>query len=386
MILNPLHNQVGGHEGVLSMGEDNEIIVKPSLPQELAFYEESVLHPELATWMPAFYGSLTLTRDPAVIAAMTAAEASTTITSTATNTTTTTTTTTSSTVTTGAAIKAFNGYPVGDLLPLNTFEVDANKDPEVPAPLEKGEFDSDCICLENVSHGFFKACVLDLKLGTQLFDDEATDEKKARLGAVSDNTTSGKLGLRLTGFHVYDGNKGEFIKYSKQYGKSLTEATVLDGFRAFFAATLGPLRMRLVIERFVSDLTDFLATIQEEELRMRSSSLLMMYEGDVEAFDRGVLEEQGNIAKVVERAQAHLERQKEKGDDDEEDEDEEDDDDDEDDEDDEVKQKVTDMRLIDFAHSIWTPGLGPDEGVVLGVKSALSLFEQLLANDYPEDE
>ncbi|KAG0088923.1 hypothetical protein BGZ92_005546 [Podila epicladia] len=321
MKLNPLHNQVGGHDGVLSMGEDNEIIVKPSLPQELAFYEESVLHPELAAWMPAYYGSLTLTRDPAAIAAMTSTNDDGTV---------------NSEGAVAAAIKAFNGYP---------------------------------------------ACVLDLKLGTQLFDDNASEEKKARLGAVSNNTTSGKLGIRLTGFHVYDGEKEEFVKYSKQHGKSLTEATILNGFRSFFAANLGPQRMRLVVERFVNDLTDFLATIQEEELRMRSSSLLMMYEGDVEAFDKGVLEEQGNIAKVVERAQAHLERQ-----DDDAEEDEDEDEDDEDFEDEEVKQKVTDMRLIDFAHSTWTPGMGPDEGVVLGVKSALSLFEQLLVNDYPEVE
>ncbi|KAG0355220.1 hypothetical protein BG005_005856 [Podila minutissima] len=367
MKLNPLHNQVGGHDGVLSMGEDNEIIVKPSLPQELAFYEESVLHPELAAWMPAYYGSLTLTRDPAAIAAMTATNEDGAV---------------NSEGAVAAAIQAFNGYPVGDFLPLNTFDqANPDKDPEVPLPVEKGEFDDECICLENVSHGFTKACVLDLKLGTQLFDDSASEEKKARLGAVSDNTTSGKLGIRLTGFHVYDGEKEEFVKYSKQHGKSLTEATILEGFRSFFAAKLGPQRMRLVVERFVNDLTDFLATIQEEELRMRSSSLLMMYEGDVEAFDKGVLEEQGNIAKVVERAQAHLERQ---DDDDEEDEDE--DEDDEDFEDEEVKQKVTDMRLIDFAHSTWTPGMGPDEGVVLGVKSTLSLFEQLLVTDYPEDE
>ncbi|KAF9401729.1 hypothetical protein BGZ94_005122, partial [Podila epigama] len=190
---------------------------------------------------------------------------------------------------------------------------------------------------------------------------------------------------------------GEYVKFSKQYGKSLTEATVLDGFRAFFAAKLGPERMRVVIERFVNDLTDFLATIQEEELRMRSSSLLMMYEGDVEAFDKGMLEEESNIAKVVERAQAHLDRQEVEGDDEdakedgdameenENDQDEDEVEEDEDDDDAEVVQKVTDMRLIDFAHSTWTPGMGPDEGVVLGVQSALSLFEQLLANDYPDN-
>lgn len=169
------------------MGEDNEIIVKPSLPQELAFYEESVLHPELASWMPAYYGSLTLTRDPAAIAAMTATEDG---------------KDNNNEGAVAAAIKAFNGYPVGDLLPLNTFDQAPDKDPEVPQPVEKGEFDDECICLENVSQGFTKACVLDLKLGTQLFDDSASEEKKARLGAVSDNTTSGKLGIRLTGFHV----------------------------------------------------------------------------------------------------------------------------------------------------------------------------------------
>ncbi|KAG0055903.1 hypothetical protein BGZ83_007026 [Gryganskiella cystojenkinii] len=406
MILNPLQNQVGGHDGVLSMGEENEIIVKPSLPQEHQFYEEAALHPELAAWMPVYYGSLTLARPTAA------------------------TTTDGAEGSSPAAptIKALNGFALTDLLSFEqsasiTSASDLLQQVHAQTMVDEGderqqdagekvkvEGEDECLCLENLSHGFKKPCVLDLKLGTQLYDDDAPEEKKVRLGAVAANTTSGTLGFRLTGFEYYDSDKQDFIKFLKQYGKSLTTETVLDGFRAFFAAQLGPKRMRLVLERFVSDLTDFLSTIEDLEVRMRSSSLLMLYEGDAEAFDEGLVMEQEKIAAVVERVKAHharavaaeeaeeaeddMESQDADADENDEDEEEEEeeeeddedldyDDDEDDEEDDEVSQKVTDLRLIDFAHSTWTPGMGPDEGVVLGVRSTLALFERLLAEDYP---
>ncbi|KAF9908559.1 hypothetical protein EC991_009704 [Linnemannia zychae] len=368
MILNPLSNQVGGHDGVLSMGDDNEIIVKPVLPQELKFYEESVLHAELASWMPTYYGTLTLTRNQQAAEGQ---EGEATITS------------------NPPTIKALNGYALSDMMAASTLEQKDAAEAVAAAAvaIDDGARDDECICLENVSLGFKKPCVLDLKMGTQLYDDDASEEKKARLAAVAANTTSLPLGFRMTGFEVYDSEKDDFTKYSKHFGKGLTEETVLDGFRKYFAAKLGPERMRLVIERFVNDLTDFLATIETQELRMRSSSLLMIYEGDVEAFDAGMELEQEKIAAVVARAQAHLEKAGQEGEDseDEEDEDEDYDDEDYDEDDGEVAQKVTDMRLIDFAHSIWTPGQGPDEGVVKGVKSALALFEKLLEDDYPTE-
>ncbi|KAF9090545.1 hypothetical protein BGX29_011417 [Mortierella sp. GBA35] len=384
MILNPLSNQVGGHDGVLSMGDDNEIIVKPALPQELSFYEESVLHAELAAWMPIYYGTLTLTRNqqqqPGQAVNGDQALAN-------------------------PTIKALNGYALTDMMAassleqqqkdnITTIEATTTVAAAAVAELVMDGKDDECICLENVSSGFKKPCVLDLKMGTQLYDDHASEAKKARLGAVAANTTSFPLGFRMTGFEVYDSEKSDFVKYSKHYGKGLTVDTVLDGFRAYFAAKLGPERMRLVIERFVNDLTDFLATIETQELRMRSSSLLMIYEGDAEAFDTGLAIEQEKIAAVVARAQAHMEKaagREQNGDGDEDEDESEYDEDDEDYEDDDeedgdVTQKVTDMRLIDFAHSTWTPGQGPDEGVVKGVKSVLALFEKLLQEDYPTQE
>ena len=48
-----------------------------------------------------------------------------------------------------------------------------------------------------------------------------------------------------------------------------------------------------------------------------------------------------------------------------------------DDESDEPDPKVHDVRLIDFAHAQWTPGQGPDENVLIGVRSVLKILNEL---------
>lgn len=56
--------------------------------------------------------------------------------------------------------------------------------------------------LENLSHRFVKPNILDIKLGTVLYDDEATPEKRARMEKTARDTTSFETGVRLTGFQV----------------------------------------------------------------------------------------------------------------------------------------------------------------------------------------
>jgi hypothetical protein len=58
------------------------------------------------------------------------------------------------------------------------------------------------LVLENLSHPFLKPNILDIKLGTVLYDEEATEEKKERMKTSARNTTSGETGIRLTGFQV----------------------------------------------------------------------------------------------------------------------------------------------------------------------------------------
>lgn len=58
------------------------------------------------------------------------------------------------------------------------------------------------LVLENLTHRFQRPNVLDIKLGTQLYDEDASDEKKERMQRASEASTSATTGIRLTGFQV----------------------------------------------------------------------------------------------------------------------------------------------------------------------------------------
>jgi 1D-myo-inositol-tetrakisphosphate 5-kinase/inositol-polyphosphate multikinase len=56
--------------------------------------------------------------------------------------------------------------------------------------------------LENLSHKFSKPNILDIKLGTVLYDDAANEDKVQRMLKTARETTSLETGVRLTGFQV----------------------------------------------------------------------------------------------------------------------------------------------------------------------------------------
>ena len=58
------------------------------------------------------------------------------------------------------------------------------------------------IVLENLSHSFKKPNISDIKLGTVLYDNDASPEKRARMEKTARETTSLETGVRLTGFQV----------------------------------------------------------------------------------------------------------------------------------------------------------------------------------------
>lgn len=75
----------------------------------------------------------------------------------------------------------------------------------IPSTNPESSDPEDAIVIENLtgSKKFAKANTLDVKLGTQLWDeDEATEEKRIRMDKVSRETTSGETGIRLTGWQV----------------------------------------------------------------------------------------------------------------------------------------------------------------------------------------
>ena len=155
-----LASQVGGHPGV-STSEDGSLLFKPALVHEVNFYQSLASDPTfepLRRYTPKFYGTLrfegkvedgNLIHEPPG----------------------------------GEKDKCFHLGKHRDRLCVFITKIHS-------------------IVLENLSHKFLKPNILDIKLGTTLYDDGASEEKKARMIQTAKNTTSLESGVRLTGFQV----------------------------------------------------------------------------------------------------------------------------------------------------------------------------------------
>ncbi|CAG8481760.1 3250_t:CDS:2 [Paraglomus brasilianum] len=274
-------DQLGGH-GKLLRSNDGSVLIKPSIGFEKAFYEQSILQPDFAAWLPKYYGSLQL-------------------------------------------------HQAQDENP--TLAV--------------------AICLENITHNFSKPCVLDLKLGTRLYLDTESDAKKQKMIRKAEISTSKNLGIRLVAFRVYKEATDAYILYDREYGYTLTDDTVLTGFKNYFDADIPPHLHQLIIKRFLKNLTDFANVLEKTELRMYSASLLFVYEGSREALEKALAREEDELKKS--------------GDDDA--------------DEDASSCKPTDMRMIDFAHSYFAKGIGKDEGCLLGVMNTIKYLTMLLDDE-----
>ena len=162
------------------------------------------------------------------------------------------------------------------------------------------------------------------------------------------------------------------VNTPKSYGKSIKPADLPDGIARFFpiapadppAPTTEPSStgtgtglpadvLLQVLETLREDVAEIRAVLAEVHMRMVGGSLLIIYEADVERARKG-----------LEWMAEHREDE---------------DDEDEDDEDEESGKVHVGapylVKLIDFAHTKIVPGIGPDEGVLKGVDTVLSLLD-----------
>ena len=163
----PLSSQVGGHAGVLTT-EDGSLIIKPALPLELEFYEKYSSHPSfepLWPFLPKFFGTLKLegTLDETKPESLT--------------------------------VKPLEG---AEAVQKDEFSL---RFPNLFLFLSR-LWSLQNLVLENLTHSFSKPNILDIKLGTVLYDESAPADKRARMEKTARETTSGEVGIRLTGFQV----------------------------------------------------------------------------------------------------------------------------------------------------------------------------------------
>ncbi|PPQ91774.1 hypothetical protein CVT25_000418 [Psilocybe cyanescens] len=315
-----LSSQVGGHAGVTTT-EDGSLLIKPALHRELEFYQklqrDSSLD-ELRAFTPKFLGTLRL---------------------------------------------------------------EGQVDP-AHADLTQGL----SLVLENVSYPFLKPNILDIKLGTVLYDETASEEKVARMLKTAKETTSLETGVRLTGFQVYDNVTSLPVNTPKSYGKSIRADQLGEGIAKFFpvgtpvsaadhvdavvdGAALSPssglLRETLVpiLHAIREEVALIREVFSEIELRMVGGSLLVIYEADWARAEEGIKQ---YLADEEEEG-AEEEEEEEEG---------------EEEDDDEATAKRPGppfvVKLIDFAHTLFAPGQGPDQGVLLGMDTVLKLLDARL--------
>ncbi|KAJ5997558.1 hypothetical protein N7499_006047 [Penicillium canescens] len=409
----PFDHVAAGHDGVRCT-VSGALIAKPCTKQEVEFYESSALHPAFQEFMPLYIGSLSSAEQQQPLAIAAARESGALFLPQSGD----------------AAVESANPSEpqshtaAAQQIPSGPGKEDAAWIPSGGKKLDTGL----SIVLENVACGFRRPNVLDVKLGARLWADDAPPAKRNKLDVVSKETTSSSLGFRIAGMKIWtgvngetdegertnpyatkcegaEGEKGEVIekdgyrRYDKWYGRSFNEDTVKQGFETFLAgAKAGKVdRSQMVARRLAEELKNVQQVIESEESRMYSSSVLVIYEGDPEAMELAIEEEQ----KIPGRRSLE--------------EDDEDEDDEEfevpeeamqlvdvhlgdglpqqainisidpqtmpmpmptlDDEDEDETPKVHDLRLIDFAHANWTPGQGPDDNILKGIRSLITIFE-----------
>ncbi|MCJ1288037.1 hypothetical protein MMC26_007390 [Xylographa opegraphella] len=357
-----------GHEGILS-DVSGEVLAKPCKQAEIDFYESTTAHPDFAYYIPVHCGTLSLGQSRDIPEA--------------------------------AAVLPSSLNADHDAAKDHLESATATGVLEPWVPSNGGKLNTDCaIVLENVAAGLRKPNILDVKLGARLWADDAPPAKRQKLDDMSQITTSKPLGFRIAGMKTWMGVKAAGLShvspdgykiYDRKYGRSLTPETVREGFENYFfieSAGITKKFARRLIKRFLGALRGLQEVLEKEESRMYSASLLFVYEGDGAGLqadfetekqvldletehqllalatppdgalpnaspDRTVLETEANI---------------------------EDEDYDDDDDDEGVGNlpKIQALKMIDFAHASWTPGMGPDENVLHGIRNVISILEDLL--------
>ncbi|KAJ2083613.1 hypothetical protein H4R24_000671 [Coemansia sp. RSA 988] len=220
---------------------------------------------------------------------------------------------------------------------------------------------SEFICLENLVDGFDKPCVVDIKIGSRLWDIDAAPEKQAAMVKKAQRTTSGRLGIAVTGMKLH-GQPSE----DREWCRDLTETTILDALEYYFSGAEKAVSREYrdyIIRQFILEITELIQVIEGTELRMYSSSLLFVYDASKTRYEQvfpstsgasNTVNESGNEGNVGDGSTDDDQRVV-------------------------ADCGLLDMKAIDFAHSHWTPGQGPDQNYISGIHRLIESLRSVLA-------
>lgn len=205
---------------------------------------------------------------------------------------------------------------------------------KVVQKLLKGH-DRSFMLLEDLVANFARPCVVDLKMGTRQYGDDADAQKRLTQTQKCRHSTSSVFGVRLVGMQLYDAENEEYIFVNKYEGRRMDRIQFHDSLLQFFKLAGKP-RTRQLIDELLS-LRQVL--VGADSFRFFSSSLLIAFDGEEGGVKRG---EGGGII----------------------------------------------VKMIDFAHSTFNgfledkPYTGIDEGYLLGIDSLINFLTIFLQSGF----
>lgn len=190
-----------------------------------------------------------------------------------------------------------------------------------------------CVELEDINNGFIIPCVMDCKIGTRHYDDDASEAKRQRHIWKAKSTTSAKCGVRYVGMQSFKmGSTGTMMGGSlehrdKYLGRRITEKDLVPWATWFFHDNT---RVRYAcVEMILEKVVELREKLNlQKQFFFYSSSLLLVYEGARE----------------------------------------------------DLAAPKVDVRMIDFAHTVPSNG-HRDDGYVLGIDYLVSILKTILKNE-----
>eukprot|EP00897_Mesotaenium_endlicherianum_P006439 jgi/Mesen1/5823/ME000297S05025 len=160
--------------------------------------------------------------------------------------------------------------------------------------------------MEDLTHGYHKACVMDIKMGRKTWYEGASEKYITKCIAKDAATTSGEVGFRVAGMQVYEPSSGSFWKADRVWCKKLASSAVPAALERYVSsrpsqddAKADPALAKEVYGSILSqlkELREWFAT--QTTYQFYSSSLLLVYEGASEDGDGKALSRRPSLRLV----------------------------------------------------------------------------------------
>lgn len=218
--------------------------------------------------------------------------------------------------------------------------------------------DGNAIKIENLTYGFRRPCVVDLKMGVQTVeDDESSLFKRLKMNALDIYTHTKSAGVRLEGLSMFRALENTRVKGTKTQSHSLSARikVSLQDVLTFFLTDESGVRTDVAL-RFQTAVEEILRQFEKnDKFRFIGSSILLIYDNDNRAPYMHWARALRKLHKINPKVRLT---------------------------DDQVsgltRRTRCDVRMIDFAHTSPMPNhMNRDQGYITGLKTILEALKAI---------